>query len=275
MATPPPSPALRQGISRWIAVIGIVGLAGISLSFWLYLRQQVVTSSQIRIGQVENVTGQVWILSPGYEKKRRVERYQPILPRESIETEETGEARLLYDNGAVIRVFPESLVLLEHDLKGAESVETLVVQRGEIHVDESGHSGDLLISKNGTRVAASEYQKLALAQEPVDHPLQSQNTSKKNDQTLSEDEISTVMTGQRSHFMKCFTTLLQKSPEAKGQVTLNFTIENSGRVGISEIQASQLKDDEFRKCILNVLQRTEFRGFTGAPITTLFPLQFE
>lgn len=260
----------------WILGLLVFGLIALGLSFWVQSRQQKSLINQFQMAQVEHITGTVWILSSGFEKKRKVDRTSPLNPGESIETEDTGEARLLFDNGASLRLFPDSLALVDRNEISDAVQDTLVIQRGEIRVEEPGRTGEFYISKNGTRVPGADYHKLALANEPVDKPVASADPySTLAEGGLSEEEIVGILRAQRSNFMKCYTALLQKQPDAKGDMSLNFTIENTGKVGLIEINSIALKDEELEKCIGSVLSRVQFRAFAGTPISTFFPLTLE
>lgn len=254
----------------------IFGLITVALSFIVQYRQQNRTANQFQLGQVEHVTGNVWILAPGFEKKRKLTRLSALLPGETIETEDTGEALISFDNTASVRIFPDSLVLVERNDLTDTIQDTLIIQRGEIRVEEGGRPDEFFVSKNGTRVAGADYHKLALAAEPIAKPVATTDpNSTEAEGGLSEDEIVGILRAQRGNFMKCYTALLQKQPDAKGDMSLNFTIENTGKVGLIEIASVALKDDELKKCITNVLARVQFRAFSGTPISTFFPLTLE
>jgi hypothetical protein len=92
---------------------------------------------------------------------------------------------------------------------------------------------------------------------------------------LTEDEISGVMASHRSSFFKCYTQLLQKEPQAKGETTLSFTIDNSGKLMTYDMTSAKLQRPEFKKCLLDVMSRVTFRPFQGQPVSTLFPIKFE
>lgn len=273
-----PIPKGKNAAKAKLLISGLVvfGLMALGLSFWVQYRQQKKTAQQFRVAQVEHVTGNVWILSSGFEKKRKVDRMSALMPGETLETEDTGEARILFDNTATVRVFPESMILVERNDLSDNIQDTLIVQRGDIRVEEPGRPGEFYISKNGTRVAAADYHKLALANEPIAKPVPSVDpNSTEAEGGLSEDEIVGILRAQRGNFMKCYTTLLQKQPDAKGDLSLNFTIENTGKVGLIEVASANLKDEDLKKCVTAVLARVQFRAFSGTPISTFFPLTLE
>lgn len=260
----------------WIIILLVFGFVALVLSFWMQYRQEKKLAQQFRVAQVEHLTGNVWVLSAGFEKKQKVEGTKNISPGESLETEDTGEARLVFDNTAVVRVFPDSLVLIDRTDVSDATQDTLIIQRGQVRVEEAGRSGEFYISKNGTRVAGTDYHQLAISNEPVQRPMATQDSySTEAEGGLSEEEIVGVLRTQKPQFMRCYTAHLQKQPEAKGDVSLNFTIENSGKVDLIEINSSSLKDEDLRKCLSQVLARVTFRPFAGTPISTFFPLTFE
>jgi hypothetical protein len=86
---------------------------------------------------------------------------------------------------------------------------------------------------------------------------------------------SSILNNHRNYFFKCYTQLLQKQTEAKGEVFLNFTIENSGKISSCEVNSQQMKDESFHRCLKEVMMRIEFMPFKGPAISTLFPLKFE
>lgn len=258
----------------WVTALLVFGVSALLISFWIQSRSQKERENLVRIGQVERNFGQIFTFRPGTEKKKKVSQLEFLSPLDSVETEEQSEARIALDNEGVLRVLPDSLVTFERIESKDGYQDIVIVQRGDIHVDDAGREGELFVSKNGQRVAAKQYHQSSLSHQPVDR-AQSERTRSDTRNGLAEDEISSLVGAQRGNFMKCYTNLLQRDPEAKGELSLNFTIENSGKVGVIEVNSPRLKNEDFRKCLSNVLARVQFRSFTGAAISTFFPLKFE
>lgn len=243
---------------------------------WMSHRTQRDLDAQSRIGQVERTTGTVLLIRSGPAvKKINVGNLEFLSPTDSVETTEGSEARLVLENGAIVRLLAESLVNLERNEMSDGTHDVLVIQRGEIVLELPGKEGEFFISKNGKRIASTLYKDSTLASEPVERPAPAEFLVTDSNVGLTEDEINTVVSGQKSNFTKCYTTLLQKDPQAKGELSLNFTIENSGKIGFVEINSAQLQNDEFKKCLSTVLSRVQFRTFEGSAISTFFPLKFE
>lgn len=258
----------------WVAGLVVLGLAALVISFFLQKKSSAERDSLYRIGQVEKQRGNVWIFRAGLDQKKKVEKSVSVSPLDTIEVEDGSEARLIFENTAVLRLMSESLFTFER-VEIEEGIQDVVfIQRGDLKVEDSGRDGELFISKNGQRVAAKLYNESKLAAEQIQKPVLP-DISEASSAGLSDDEISTLVTAQRPNFMKCYMNLLQKEPQSKGEVSMNFTIENSGKVGLIEISSVQLRQEDFKKCLSEVLSRIQFRSFSGTPISTFFPLKFE
>lgn len=259
----------------WVVGLLVFGLSALAISFWIDYRAQRERDALIRIGQVERQVGDVYVFKPGANRKRKVGQIEFVSPFDTVETGESSEARIALDNTASVRILPESMVTLERVemIDGVQDV--LLLQRGEIEVESPGRDGEFFIAKNGQRVKASDYHRLPLSKEPIDQPVSVETDVTDAKSGLSGDEITATLTAQRPNFMKCYARLLQTDSKAKGTMTMSFTIENSGKVGLIELNSAELKNEEFKKCLSSVLGRVQFRAFQGTAISTFFPLKFE
>jgi hypothetical protein len=260
-------------------VIGflLLGLVLVGLSTYFSYFAPKTTSTELLLAHVDRESGKAYVFRSGYTQRETVDRKTNLYNLDSVETLETGEAVLAFESAHKVRMSPNTLVTLERvdDPQGFHV--TLILKRGEIHVDSVGREGDLFIAKNGERISAADYNNSTLAQTAVKPPQPNEAFSNPvpENQGLTDEEINSVMNTHRASFFKCYTQLLQTEPTAKGNVSLSFTIENNGKLSVAEVTASQLQNEEFKKCLLEVLRRIEFRTFKGAPISTLFPLKFE
>lgn len=262
-----------------VASFLIGGLVLIVLSIYFSFFSKGTTTQGPRLAQVEQQTGKVFVFRSGLMQRELVDKRAPVLNLDSIETMETGEALLIFESAYRIRLLNSALVTLEKETEDKKDLVVLIVKRGEIKVENGGREGELFITKNGERIAATEYNSSLLAKEPITGPAASTNLSEPAPQGLTEEEISTVMASHRPHFFKCYTQLLQTDPNVKGNISLSFTIENSGKLSVAEVAPGQMGNqaisEDFKKCLLEVLKRIEFRPFQGPQISTLFPLKFE
>ncbi len=260
-------------------VIGflLLGLVLVGLSTYFSYFAPKSNPTEILLARVERETGKAFIYRSGYTQRENVDRRTDLFNLDSVETQETGEAIIAFESNHKLRLSPNTLVTLERSDDPQNLAVTAIIKRGEVHVDNVGREGELFVTKNGQRIAAADYNNSALASAAVEKPVPNEAFSSPvpENQGLSEEEINNVMNNNRASFFKCYTQLLQKEPSAKGNVSLSFTIENNGKLSVAEVTASQLQNVEFKKCLLEVLRRIEFRSFQGPQISTLFPLKFE
>ena len=255
-------------------LLGLV-LVGLSTYFSFFAPKN--TPTELLLARVERESGKAYVFRSGFSQRENVDRRTNLYNLDSVETMETGEAILAFESAHKVRLSPNTLVTLERVDDQQDFHVTLIIKRGDVHVDQVGREGDLFIAKNGERISATDYNNSTLSQVAVQPPQPNEAFSNPIPETqgLTEEEINTVMNNHRGSFFKCYTQLLQKEPTAKGNVSLSFTIENNGKLSVAEVTASQLQNDEFKKCLLEVRRRIEFRSFKGSPISTLFPLKFE
>lgn len=262
----------RLVISLLIAGLGLIGL---SLYFSVF--NSSTTTNDAVLAYVTRETGRAFVIKRGISGKESIERRLSLYDFNSVETNDTGEALLSFENGFKVRVFNNALVTLEkiNDEKGFHIL--VIVRNGEVRVDSFGQEGGLYISKNGDRISANDYNGSLLARTPTitPDPQEFEAPAPSGDQGLSEEEIAAGIQRHRTSFFKCYTQLLQREPTAKGKASLSFTIENNGKLSLAEVTASDIKNADFKKCLIEVLRRVEFRSFKGPAISTLFPLKFE
>lgn len=263
--------------NRLVISLLVAGLGLIGLSLYFSFFNSSTSLSESPLAYVTRETGRAFVLKRGLAGKEAIERRLSLYDFNSVETNDTGEAVLSFDSGFKIRMFNNALVTLEK-IKDQKRFHILVIVRsGEVRVDGFGQEGDLFISKNGERISASDYNGSLLARTPTiaPDPEDFEAPPAPTDQGLSEEEIAAGIQRHRTSFFKCYTQLLQREPTAKGKASLSFTIENNGKMSLAEVTASEIKNSDFKKCLLEVLRRVEFRSFKGPAISTLFPLKFE
>ncbi len=270
---------IKEDKSKLVAGFLIVGLLliGFSIYFTFYTKEAASLESQL--AKVELVTGKVIAFHNGYTSKEIIEKKGSLYNLDSVETQDTGEAEITFESTFKVRMLNNTLVTVEKIAtdKGYQAV--LILKRGEISVVNIGRDGELFIAKNGERISAIDYNNSQLAKSPISEEVSSPSEVSPSTQGLTEEEISSVMSNHRSSFFKCYTQLLQKDPAVKGDISLAYTIENNGKLSVAEISSYKMgiqpENDDFKKCLLEVLKRIEFRAFQGPPISTLFPLKFE
>ena len=272
----------RQYLTAALALLGIFFL---TISFFS-LKSNSPTTNLIRVATLIHETGKIEVIRAGLTQRSKVETRTDLNNFDSVETFEIGEATLIFENGFHVRVFENSLLTLEKVNDPENEHVVVVIKRGDIRIDKKGRANELVIAKGGERVDALAYddspthQRAAAAAEtnPALREDEHVASNASTNPSLTDEEISGTMNNHRSSFLKCYAHLAQKNPHIKGESTLTFTIENSGKPTMLSI-ASQLSpkvpDDEFNRCLKEVVQRITFKPFSGPQVSTIFPLKFD
>ncbi len=178
-----------------------------------------------------------------------------------------GEGLILeFSKGERVHLQRGALVTVEQ-LSGSP---LLILHRGLIEVDRFGQN-QVAISHLGKRYTLSEWNSRQL-----DGSKEAQRLpSRRSEKNLTKDMIDASIKANRSYFMKCFAHFLQKKPEAKGGLVLNFTIQASGKVISPEVIDSVFLDRQFHDCVLDSLTRIPFPSFEGDSVTAMIPMQFQ
>ncbi len=188
---------------------------------------------------------------------------------------------LEFQGGETLHLERGGLVLLDQ----ADSLPLIIVQRGMVQVENFGNNS-VNINHQGKRYTLLEWNSrasnLASDRSAGVSSGYSKRRSGRNEPHQSRDEqpstremIDASIKANRTYFMKCFAHLLQRKPQAKGGVTLNFTIQSNGKVLNSEVLDSVFMDRQFHDCIIESLARIPFPSFEGSPIMAMIPLDFQ
>lgn len=256
----------------WISTLILLGLALVGGAYFLGQSENSIEKNVL--AKIEYESGLVSILKSGLGQKVSLKKSAPMGLNQSIETGADGFAVLIFDSAYRVRVIENSLVTMAIE----NETPLIVVKRGDVQIVNHGRPGSLIISKNGKRIPAENFEM------PTDNdsaPVAASEPAAvaKNNETpvtsLTQDYVQNVLRTNKTNFYKCYTQLLQKTPGVSGQTNLSFTIENSGKVRNPGIVASNIQDSNFKACLLDALSRLEFKSFNGEVITTTFPLKFE
>lgn len=262
-----------QRQSQVILGIFVLGIFFVGLSLYFSKASNISNVNQsLKVGTVLRETGSLEIIKEGLSQRSKIESKSDVHNFDSIETSEIGEANLILENGFRLRIFGNSLLTLEQ-INEIDNLRTLItLKRGDVRVDHLGRENELIISKNGIQTTAEKYNESDIQKTPIKATSDSSDRAKKT--TLTEEEIGSTMTNHKNSFYKCYSRLLQKQNVAKGDVALTFIIENSGQISDLNVQTN-LTDEDFKRCIRDVVNRIEFKPYKGPQISTYFPLKFD
>lgn len=267
---------LKNGLVPILVGIGILCLG---LSLYLATRTEKSLFTQKPLATLSNGSGQVSIFRKNMTTKETLTQKTFLYTLDSVETSADGEAMMEFDSGYRIHIPENTLLTLAQERDRT----TLLLKRGDIQVENYGQEDTLFISKDGARWKPNEYELVHKARRG-DQSLPESSTgsaevtaipSTQLKEGLSPDYIQDMMRSQRQNFFKCYTQLLQKTPGLTGQASLSFVIEPSGKVTQPEVASSNIQDSTFKKCLVEAVQRVEFKSFRGEALSTVFPLKFE
>lgn len=214
---------------------------------------------------------------------------------DSIEVNSESEATLRFENAFIVHLFPDTLVTIEKEKSSKDSDKDspvlMIVKKGEFKIENFGRNQSLIISKDGERIFAEDFSteikplvvdlkssqstpEFTSPEIPIsEKPTQSQQT--KIGLRPVEQQVLQTVAGQRPAFFRCYTQLLLKSPNVKGQFTFEVEVTPAGKTSRVQIVQGPFGDDDFKNCLLEVFRRQEFRSFQGKNVTLVVPIAFE
>ena len=257
--------------NNWfVPAIIAVGLALIILSIWSPKLNNVGSLISGGIANLIEKAGTVKFLNNEIETEAEIKTKNFNFDAlDVIRTAAASEALIEFKNGSQFRLAEKSEVVLDLLDNGQPLV---VIRTGEIYVEKFGDDTGFWIRSEGQLYSASDY---VLVEKKSGSKLKDSMPEQKNREQLSQVEIESALNAKRADFFKCYGQLIQRQPQAHGEVLLSFTVERSGQTSKIEISKSNIEDATFKDCLSEVVSRTKFRQFVGNPIATVFPLKFE
>lgn len=262
--------------NNWL-IPGLIafGLISLALSFFIASQTEKQKPGQHVLARLERNLGKVSIIRKNMTSKETLSRRTLLFPLDSVETGADGDATLDFDSADRLHIQENSLVTLDEE----DGHIVVIIKNGDIQVENNGNSGQVLISREGSRWTPRDYEdkvkKEANYESMPEVAPQVQSRAEARRESLSPEFIQDTLKTYRNNFFKCYTQLLQKTPGVAGQASISFTIERSGKVSNAEIASSSLADSDFKKCLIEAIRRVEFKAFSDEPISTVFPLKFE
>lgn len=192
-----------------------------------------------------------------------------INPRDIIRTGENSDAVIQLQNEAQFRLIDKSEILIDQLDNGAPLI---IIRSGEIYVEKFGNKPSFWVRKEGQLLSALDF---ALADKSHLNKLKEPIPAQTETDQISQTEIETILNNKKTDFFKCYGQVLQKNAQSRGSVLISFSIQNFGQTHKIEITQSDIDEPIFKSCLTEVVARTQFKKFSGNPITTVFPLKFE
>lgn len=227
------------------------------------------TVSEVDLAFLSEKSGSVTVQNFEMPEAIQLKNNFGLHPKDIIRTGSSSEALIQFSNDGQFRI-PENSEIVLDVLDNQEPV--VIVKTGDVFVERFGRKPSFWIRKDGQSLNALDY---ALADKKNAPRLKEPLPSHSDSDTLSQTDIEVVMNNKKNDFFKCYGQTLQKNPQARGQVLIAFKIEKNGQTSKIEISKSDIADNSFKTCLLEVVARTQFKPFASAAINTVFPLKFE
>jgi hypothetical protein len=264
--------------NNWL-IPSLIGLGVLSVALSLVVsslteKQKVATRP---LARVDLNLGKVFVLRKNMTQKETLTRTASLYALDSVETGPDGDATMTFDSAYRIRVQENSLITVDEEYDR----QVILIKRGDVQVEGYGRDGTVMISRDGVRWTATDYETNYRKQAnspnlPDQAPSTEGYVGKKSaSEGLTSEFIQETLRTHRNSFFKCYTQLLQKTPGVVGQAAVGFTIERTGKVSNPTVTSSTINDNNFKKCLIEAIRRVEFKSFSGDPISTVFPLKFE
>lgn len=255
----------------------LLGLSVIFLGLAFYFSK--VSSFFLSTGEIATLSeahGKVELATQGSNKKKSILKNEKVRVRslDVISTSSESDTLISFDNKFQVRLFEDSEVLVDQVLADREENKiVLLIRKGDVQIENFGESDKLVVSKDGKRMSAKDYE-FQFKRTAVNQ-LKINSNNVEADESLSSEQIERTLKAQQNEFYRCYLKVLQKMPGVTGSASLTFQIESSGKVTQPQVSAININDVDFKACLLEILKRTQFKNFNGPSISTVFPLRFE
>lgn len=237
------------------------------------------------VARLEVLSGSFQVLR--HQSKKNLDNLSPLFILDRVESGPESQGRLKTAKGDVFRLFDSQAFTL--DQQGDEL--RIILHHGELILEEKSELNQTFIVWEGQKLSLDQYllkDVSALTSENSLSTVDSFETSEKPEAphmetkkpqestaSISAEQLREFIQKNRQQFFKCYSSLLQKEPEAKGEVRATLTILKNGKVTQPSIIQSFTENKDFKNCLIQVLSRTDIPAFQGQKITTIVPIVFE
>jgi hypothetical protein len=257
-------------MKKWLVpALLLIGSSLVVISIWSPKSQKGRGASEDQIAFVVEKTGDAHVANNEMPEAVVLKVNSSLNAKDIVTTGDNSDVAIQWKNEGQFRVLEKSEVLLDQLDNGQFLI---VVRSGDLYIEKFG-STPFWIRKDGQMLNASDFalsdkSKLSKLKDPV--PAKSST-----DVQLSQADIEALLNSKKTDFFKCYGQVLQRNAQAQGSVLIAFTILNQGQTTKVEVSKSDINDTHFKACLTEVVSRTQFKAFSGPPITTVFPLKFE
>lgn len=253
------------------------------------------------VAKIETFSGEVDFKKPKTLSYRKVRAGTELRIQDTIVTGNDSTTIIAFNTGFRLEVDQNSIIIIEQPEAGESGELKITFLRGNFKVLDKGQAGSLILSKDnilqdpsGTvakplTIAAKPKLIAKPSPPPIPSPViksevieeiktvakPTPKPTPKAKETLPQDYIDQVIKKQTPFFNRCYSEHLRLNPNARGRISLSFTIMPNGSVENVRVLGSTLKDPKLERCTVSVIERIRFRKFDGDPSIYSYPLNFE
>ena len=262
------------------------------------------------IGKITRLEGLVEHRLARSVNLEKLERTGPLHHQELIVTQPGALVEVNLDVGTTIRIHEGSRFIAEKDTSKQNAIIGTVLG-GSVTVPLPGPQGAFRLFREGREIdlMAREEPQAPVIQEGQKNdqrpappgggvvisataPDETQATPKPEPQVkagddatdrLSNDDVIRHIRGQAGFIQRCYLTFINRQPSENaasiaptGTIYVGFTVQPNGRVQSAKLVKSDFTDTVLNKCILEVVERTQFRAFGGESLAVReFPITLQ
>lgn len=89
-----------------------------------------------------------------------------------------------------------------------------------------------------------------------------------------KESIRKVIQSHRAEVTACYESGLARNPELEGKVVVTWTLGPDGRVWLSRVVSSTLRDDEVKRCVLDASDGWRFPSHPSSVLEVSYPFVF-
>jgi hypothetical protein len=93
------------------------------------------------------------------------------------------------------------------------------------------------------------------------------------DGRVAPEEILRQATARVGEIRTCYEALLQRDPEAHGQVVMNLSFEADGSMRSATVDSGSIGDGEARKCVMNVFRTITVPASSRGGLQVIYPVE--
>jgi len=290
--------------SRWALPVFIVALVlggiliakSIPIAHWWANQKVDAPGKQMELGKISSFDGRVLIRNFKQTEFNELSSPTSVLHLDTLQIQSRSRMELEFPSNFKVAISGPALLVLEAwQSTSPQSPVLLHVLSGELEILTEGTKGQLYVmkdnqmldpvaaAKTGTRglilsslnLVDSNSEPTAPEAPPQPKANEVHPDSVSVENTLSNEYIDANIAERQEDFQRCQTHAVRENAESRGQILIGITIAPTGKMDEVRILSSDINNETFKNCVVEVFQRIHFKAFSGPVIVRSYPLKFE